>query len=195
MLSRQFSAATIAAMRHRAFLPWATALLLLAATLPTRAAVTTGASGFLVTHDVAIAAPPSVVYDTIVSRVGAWWNPQHSYTHDGANLSIDARPGGCFCERFPEGGGIEHMRVLYVAPGAALRMAGALGPLQASGLAGSLTWKLGAAGAGTRLELSYSVGGFMAGGFERMAPAVDAMLGEQVQRLRLLLETGSPAPR
>ena len=182
-------------MTHRSILHWATALLQLAATLPAQATVTSGASGFLVTHDVTIAAPPSVVYDTIVSRVGTWWNPQHTYSLDGANLSIDARPGGCFCERFPQGGGVEHMRIVYVAPGAVLRMAGALGPLQASGLAGSMTWKLSAAGAGTRLELSYSVGGFMAGGFERMAPAVDAMVGEQVQRLRLLLETGSPAPR
>jgi len=34
----------------------------------------------------------------------------------------------------------------------------------------------------------------MEGGFEKMAPAADGMLGEQVQRLKLFVETGSPTP-
>jgi hypothetical protein len=69
-------------------------------------------------------------------------------------------------------------------------MAGALGPLQASGLAGSLTWKLVDADGATTLQLSYSVGGYMQGGFEKMAPAVDEMLNEQIQRLKAFVEGG-----
>ncbi|MFC5498667.1 hypothetical protein ACFPOE_14060 [Caenimonas terrae] len=102
------------------------ALVLLAcgvAASPAQASVETGPSGFLVRHEVAIAATPAVVYDTLVSRVGAWWNLQRTYSQDSASLSI------------------------------------------------------------------------MAGGVERMAPAVDGMLAEQLQRLRLLPETGGPAPR
>lgn len=165
------------------------------AALPAKAAVDVTPTGFVVRHDVAIGAPPARVYQALVGQVGSWWNPRHSYSGDGANLSIDARPGGCFCERLPNGGGVEHMRVVYVVPAAALRMTGGLGPLQSSGLAGALSWKLSDNGTGTRLEVSYSVGGFMQGGFERMAPAVDGMVGEQVQRLRLFIETGSPVPR
>jgi len=114
------------------------------------------------------------------------------YSHDAKNLSIDPRPGGCFCEKLPNGGGIEHLRVVYVAPPQIVRFLGALGPLQASGVAGSMTWKLTGGPGATRLELSYSVGGFIDGGFEKIAPAVEAMLHEQLDRLKLFVETGKP---
>jgi hypothetical protein len=86
------------------------------------------------------------------------------------------------------------MRVIYVAPRALLRMSGAPGPLQAWGLAGSMTWKLTAVPEGTKIEMSYSVGGFIEGGFEGIAPAVEAVLSEQVQRLKVYVETGKPSP-
>ena len=52
-------------------------------------------------------------------------------------------------------------RVVYVAPRDVLRLSGGLGPLQASGVAGSMTWKLTGDGDNTRVQLSYSVGGFI----------------------------------
>jgi hypothetical protein len=73
-----------------------------------------------------------------------------------------------------------------------VRFSGALGPLQASGVAGSMTWKLTDGPDSTRLELSYSVGGFIQGGFDKIAPAVEAMLREQLDRLKLFVETGKP---
>jgi hypothetical protein len=149
-------------------------------------------TGFLVKLDANINAPATKVYDVMVGQVGSWWNPEHTYSHDAKNLSIEARPGGCFCEKLPNGGGIEHLRVVYVAPPQVVRFAGALGPLQASGVAGSMTWKLTGGPDNTRLELSYSVGGFIPGGFEKIAPAVEAMLREQVDRLRMFVETGKP---
>lgn len=150
-------------------------------------------------HEVTIAAPPAKIYDAILQQVGQWWNPQHSYSKDGKNLSIDARPGGCFCEKFPEGGGIEHLRVLYLAPNKAIRFQGALGPFQANGVAGTLTLQLtkiegtDAAKPSTKLELTYSFGGFMDGSFEKIAPAADFMLGDVVGRLKNYVETGDPA--
>ena len=81
---------------------------------------------------------------------------------------------------------------IYVAPRQVVRLSGALGPLQASGVAGSMTWKLTGDADNTRLELSYSVGGFIDGGFDKIAPAVEAMLHEQVDRLKLFAETGKP---
>jgi uncharacterized protein YndB with AHSA1/START domain len=149
-------------------------------------------NGFLVKFEVNVNAPPAKVYGALVGQVGSWWNPEHTYSHDAKNLSIDARPGGCFCEKLPNGGGIEHLRVVYVAPPQVVRFSGALGPLQATGVAGSMTWKLTGGADSTRLELSYSVGGFIMGGFEKIAPAVEAMLREQVDRLKLFVETGKP---
>jgi uncharacterized protein YndB with AHSA1/START domain len=159
---------------------------------PAQSAPEITANGFLVKLDVSINAPATKVYDALVGQVGSWWNPEHTYSHDAKNLSIDPRPEGCFCEKLPNGGGIEHLRVIYVAPPQIIRFSGALGPLQASGVAGSMTWKLTGAADSTRLDLSYSVGGFISGGFEKMAPAVEGMLREQLDRLKLFVETGEP---
>ncbi|HEY8586888.1 MAG TPA: SRPBCC domain-containing protein [Rhodanobacter sp.] len=156
------------------------------------AAAQAGPNGFFVKHEVVINAPPAAVYEALVGHVGQWWNPQHTFSGDAENLSLDARPGGCFCEKLPNGGGLEHLRVVYVAPPEMLRMTGALGPLQGSGAAGSLTWKLASAPRGTTVVLSYGVGGFMEGGLDRIAPAVGGVLGEQLRRLKSFVETGKP---
>jgi uncharacterized protein YndB with AHSA1/START domain len=149
-------------------------------------------TGFLVKLETNINGPPAKVYDALVGQVGSWWNPEHTYSHDAKNLSIDPRPAGCFCEKLPNGGGVEHLRVVYVAPREVLRLSGGLGPLQASGLAGSMTWKLTGGAENTRVELSYSVGGFIQGGFEQIAPAVESMLNDQLNRFKLFVETGKP---
>ena len=155
--------------------------------------VETAASGFLVREEATIDAPVDKVYRALTTEVGRWWNPEHTYSGDAANLSIDPRPGGCFCEKLPDGGGVEHLTVAYVAPGKVLRLRGALGPLQGHGVSGSMTWHLAPAASGTKLDLSYSVGGYMQGGFDKMAPAVSFVLGEQLGRLKAYVETGKPA--
>ena len=169
----------------------AVSLLMLAGTSAQSAPQVTP-TGFLVKFDVNVNAPVAKVYDALVGQVGSWWNPEHTYSHDAKNLSIDPRPGGCFCEKLPNGGGVEHLRVVYVAPPEVLRLSGGLGPLQGSGVAGSMTWKLTGDGDHTRVQLSYSVGGFIVGGFDKIAPAVESMLNEQLNRLKQFAETGKP---
>jgi uncharacterized protein YndB with AHSA1/START domain len=183
-------------MRHRILLS-AIALCVTAGTSSAEV-VNVAPNGFSVKHAMTIQASPANVYATLTGKVGSWWNPEHTYSHDSSNLSIDARPGGCFCEKLGNGGGVEHMTVVFVSPGQMLRMTGALGPLQGSGLAGSMTWKLSAAASAagaTSLEFSYSVGGYMQGGFEKIAPAVDGVLGDQLARLKAYIETGKPAAK
>lgn len=177
-------------------LPSALACAIAFLSAPAFAEVTSiGPSGFAVKHEVAIKATPGIVYDALAVKVGSWWNPEHTFSHDSKNLSIAAVPGGCFCERFPDSGGVQHMIVVYASPGKALRMTGALGPLQGLGLAGSLTWDLAKTETGTKLIVTYGIGGYMAGGFEKIAPIVDAVIGEQVGRLRTFVETGSPVQK
>ena len=159
---------------------------------PAQSAPQVTPNGFLVKFEVTVNAPPAKVYEALVRQIGSWWNPEHTYSHDAKNLSIDARPGGCFCEKLPNGGGIEHLRVVFVAPPQVVRFSGALGPLQASGVAGSMTWTLTGDADSTHLDLSYSVGGYIDGGFGKIAPAVEAMLREQLDRLKLFVETGKP---
>ena len=166
---------------------------LVSTTLPAEV-MSIGPSGFAVKHEVSVKASPGPVYDALTVKVGSWWNPEHTFSKDAKNLSIAAVPGGCFCEKFPDSGGVQHMTVVYAAPGKALRMTGAIGPLQGSGLAGSMTWDLAKSEAGTKLVVTYGIGGYMAGGFEKIAPLVDAVIGEQVGRFKAFVETGSPVP-
>lgn len=170
----------------------AAALAALSAICASPALAQDDANGFVVRHEVNIAAPLARVYDVLVDSIGSWWDSEHTFSRDASNLSIDARPGGCFCERLPNGGGVEHLRVVNVAPRHTLRMVGALGPLQGSGLAGSLTLQFSGVEGGTNLQLTYSVGGFWEGGFSQIAPHVQAVLGEQLRRLKRFVETGSP---
>jgi len=167
------------------------ALMMLSGT-PVRSAPQVTPNGFLVKFEVSVNAPAAKVYDALVGQIGSWWDSEHTYSGDAKNLSIDARPGGCFCEKLPNGGGIEHARVIYVAPREVLRLSGALGPLQASGVVGTLTWKLTGDGDHTRIQLSYSAGGFIDGGFEKIAPAVESVIRGQLDRLKQFAETGKP---
>lgn len=173
----------------------AVAALLLGGAAASRAAVVEVApTGFRVREEAVISSDPGRVYRALIA-VGDWWQPEHTHSKNSKNLSIDARPGGCFCEKLPGGGGAEHMRVVIALPGERLRMIGTLGPLQESGLAGSMNWTLAGTGSTTKVEISYSVGGYFPGGFEKIAPAVDAVLGEQLARLKRFLETGTPAEK
>jgi hypothetical protein len=85
------------------------------------------------------------------------------------------------------------MTVSYVDPGKILRFRGALGPLQGMAVDGSMTWELTTAGDKTHLQLTYTVGGYLASGLgATMAKPVDDVLTLQVQRLKKLVETGQP---
>lgn len=75
--------------------------------------------GFLVRYQLAISAPAAKVYASLLN-VGSWWSEKHTYSGDSRNLSIDARAGGCFCEKLANGA-VEHMRVVYLKANEALR--------------------------------------------------------------------------
>jgi uncharacterized protein YndB with AHSA1/START domain len=93
------------------------------------------ANGFEVATTGTIAAPADRVYAAL-GEVGRWWDPSHTFSHDAGNLSIELRAGGCFCERLKDGGSVQHLQVVYAAPGQGLRLRGALGPLQTEGVDG-----------------------------------------------------------
>jgi len=147
--------------------------------------------GFTVRDSFTIAAPPARVWEAL-AKVGAWWDPAHTYSGDAANLRIELRPGGFWQETLPGGGGARHMVVVNVQPGKLLRTEGALGPLQALGVTAHLTWTLEAADGATAVTQTYDVGGHAPGGLDKLAPTVDRVLGEQAARLKRYVETGAP---
>ncbi len=174
--------------------PLALTVLLACAVLadPVSAAVLSAApSGFVVKHEIEIAATPAKVYATLL-QIGRWWNPEHSFSGSAANFSIDAKAGGCWCEKLPSGGSVRLGLVEYVDPGKLIRFTGMLGPLQAMGGAGMLSFEL-SGDKTTRLVLTNIVSGYAPGkGFGEIAAPVDGVLGEQVQRLKRFMETGKP---
>jgi len=149
------------------------------------------ANGFEVASATTISAPADRVYAAL-GQVGRWWSPSHTFSRDAANLSLELRAGGCFCERLKDGGSVQHLLVVYAAPGEGLRLRGALGPLQAEGADGTLGWTLKPAEGGANVTLSYVVGGYIRGGMEQWAPRVDRVLDEQLQRLKGFVEGKSP---
>ena len=149
-------------------------------------------NGFEVATTLMIAAPPDRVYSAF-GEIGHWWSSSHTFSRDAANLSLELRAGGCFCERLKDGGSVQHLQVVYAAPGQGLRLRGALGPLQMEGVDGTLAWTLKPVEGGTSVTQSYVVGGYIRSGMEQWAPRVDRVLDEQLQRLKNFVE-GKPLP-
>jgi uncharacterized protein YndB with AHSA1/START domain len=144
-------------------------------------------AGFTLQMTVQVAAPADRVYRTLVD-IGSWWGKDHTYSGDATNMTIAAQPGGCFCEKLPNGGGVEHGRVVSVVPGSLLRLASALGPLQELAVTGSWTWQIAASGQASTVTMTYAVGGYTPGGLDQLAVPVDQVLAEQVRNLKAYIE-------
>jgi uncharacterized protein YndB with AHSA1/START domain len=147
------------------------------------------ADGFTVRQTATLAASAPAVWGVLI-RPAAWWSSDHTFSHDARNLTLDPRPGGEWRESLPSGGGVRHMVVVYVDPPAMLRLEGALGPMQAMGAMGHLTFTLTPHGGTTELSAVYDAVGHEAGGMTGLAPVVDQVLGLQIARLKASVEGG-----
>jgi uncharacterized protein YndB with AHSA1/START domain len=176
----------------RIFLAALAALFVTAA--PARADVASASlSAFLISAETELAASPDQVWRNL-TRIGRWWNGAHSYSGDAGAMRLDARAGGCWCERW-SGGGVEHGRVVLVMAHEGvrtLRLNAALGPLQALGAQGVLTFTITPHATGAKLTMTYRVAGDPALDLAAMAPLVDGVMMEQYGRLIRLSTTGSP---
>ena len=83
------------------------------------------------------------------------------------------------------------MRVVYIERPRALRMTGALGPLQAGAATGTLTVILKPNEAGTRILWEYDYGGYVRGDVRALADSTDRMLADQLLRLGAGLGAGA----
>jgi hypothetical protein len=151
-----------------------------------------GDTGFVSHNVVEVPASPAMAW-AMLARPGEWWNGEHSYSGSAANMTFEPVAGGCFCEAIPAASGtaagqVEHMRVVYIDPRVrTLRLAGALGPLQAEAVTGALTMKVEPSGSGSKITWDYVVGGYMRMPMAQIAPVVDAVVGEQLTRLAAAL--------
>lgn len=162
---------------------------LLAASSPAAAEVVSASSnGFHLRQTVNLVVPPEIAFPAF-GNVAAWWDENHTYSGDSANMRLSLTPGGCFCERLPDGGGIEHMRVAYIDPGKRVVLTGSLGPLLYEATSGVMDVQVKMQSAGAQLVLDYKVAGFANGGADTMAPLVDKVLAEQMRRFRAFATT------
>lgn len=84
------------------------------------------------------------------------------------------------------------MTVIFANPGQLLRMIGGLGPLQSMAVTGVMTVTFTTNPEGTRVEISYAVGGQPSHRLDKLAPAVDQVLGAQWERFARFVDTGKP---
>lgn len=171
-------------------------LTLFAAAMPANAEVVEAADDHFITRaEAVVEASPKETWLALISPA-RWWSGDHTWSSDAANLTLRPQAGGCFCERIPEvdepgrftlEGSVEHMRVIQAYPEVALRMQGALGPLQSEPVMGVLTIALSEADEGTRIVWEYNVGGQMRYPVPVISNAVDGVMTLQLSRLTELL--------
>lgn len=166
---------------------------------PAAAEVTASSeAGFVSRNTVEVKATPQDAWKALIAPAG-WWNGEHTYSGDAANMWLDAQATGCFCEKLPPAkdapagqrpGSVEHMHVIHADTGKVLRMSGGLGPLQSEAVNGTLTITLKPVDGGTRILWEYVVGGYMRYKTAEIAPAVDSVMAEQIGRLAARLGGG-----
>jgi hypothetical protein len=152
--------------------------------------VTVAANGFEVRETAHTAAPSDKVYAALLLPAH-WWSSEHTFSGRAANLVLDAHAGGCWCETLPDGGSVEHLRVVFVSPGKILRLRGALGPFQGLAVDGVMTLSVKSVADGTDISLTYAIGGYAKDGFDGLSKAADRVLSEQLQRLKKLVDAES----
>lgn len=154
----------------------------------------TAENGFTVKHQAAVSGSPEDVWKTVIAPA-RWWNGEHSFSGNAENFYLVPQAGGCFCELLRKTdadniksaeGSVQHMRVIFAQNNKALRMSGALGPLQGEAVTGTLTIGLQPDGDNTGISFVYKVGGYMEFPVDQIAPAVDGVIGEQLTRLAAL---------
>lgn len=155
--------------------------MLLSASPAVSEVVQKGSHGFELAHSQIVPGPADEAMQAF-AKVDQWWDEDHTYSGSANNMSLKLAPGACLCERLPNGGGVEHLRVTYVDPGKRLVLTGSLGPLLYEGTTGVMDVQFKPAGNGTQVTVNYKVAGFANGGADKLAPLVDAVLGSFVTR-------------
>jgi uncharacterized protein YndB with AHSA1/START domain len=163
----------------------------LIATPATAEVVSAGSHGFEIQHVVNLVIPQPKAFAAF-GQVAQWWSKDHTYSGDSARMSLQMRPGGCFCETLDGGGGVEHMQVAYLQPGERVVLTGSLGPLLYEATTGVMDVKVERIAGGSRITMNYRAAGFANGNAEKMAPLVDQVLGEQMKRFRVFAAGGAP---
>jgi uncharacterized protein YndB with AHSA1/START domain len=124
---------------------------------------------------------PETVWEKLINPA-TWWHPDHTYSGDSVNLSLDAKAGGLWREDW-EGGSVLHGSVLYVSPGKQLRLDAPFGPLQDIAVKVVWTITITPSEEGSTIVFDEIANGTDASKLDALAPAVDFVKTEAIKRL------------
>lgn len=143
--------------------------------------VSSSTTHYVLRHEATSARSPEALWERLVAPA-SWWHPDHTYSGDAANLSLDAKAGGLWLEDWA-GGSVAHGEVLLVQRGEVLRMAAPFGPLQGVGAYTVWTITISAADEGSRVVFDEVSTGPATANLAELAGAVDYVKTEAISRL------------
>ena len=121
------------------------------------------------------------VWDRLINP-DQWWHPEHTYSGDAANLSLNLTAGGQWQEQ-SDTHTVSHGTVLFVNPPYQLKLNAPFGPLQGKAVTVVWTITLEALDQGTRVTFEEIANGTSASALDELAPAVDFVKAEALHRL------------
>jgi hypothetical protein len=139
-------------------------------------------SGFALRHEVSTTLAPGEVWDRLLEP-NTWWDPEHTYSGDAANLSLADEAGAYWREDW-SGGSVLHGQILLMKTGEQLVLSAPFGPLMATGARciWSITLTPDGQG-GTTIQSTHRVVGAPGTGLEELAGPVDFVMGNGLRRL------------
>jgi len=126
--------------------------------------------------------PPSELWKRLIEP-SSWWHPDHTYSGDSANLSLDVQAGGLWREDW-QGNSVFHGSILQVQTEKTLRLNAPFGPLQ--GLAVNVVWTINiepVESGGSLVTFDEVANGTAASKLDALAGAVDFVKTEAIKRL------------
>jgi hypothetical protein len=146
--------------------------------------ITASPDHYTLRHEAVSPAAPQDVWDRLI-QPDTWWHPDHTFSGDAQNLSLDAEAGGAWLESW-DGNSVEHGRVLTLMEGQSIRLDAPFGPLQ--GMAVNVVWTITIEpdGNGTRVIFDEIANGSSASGLDKIAPAVDGVKQQAIEGLTML---------
>ncbi|RBP48770.1 hypothetical protein [Arenicella xantha] len=117
-----------------------------------------------------------------LSQPSQWWHPDHTYSGDASNLSLDLEAGGLWREDWNGHSVLHGMVVNFQAP-ELLRLEAPFGPLQGMAVKTIWTITIKPHHNGSLVIFDEISNGSDASGLDELAKAVDYVKGEAISRL------------
>lgn len=141
----------------------------------------TSSTHYVLHHEASSPLEPDALWDRLIEPA-SWWHPDHTYSGDARNLSLEATAGGLWLETW-DGGSVAHGEVLLAREGEMLRMNAPFGPLQGIGAYTIWTISITAVDGGSLVTFDEVASAPPGNDMEQLAGAVDYVKTEAIARL------------